>query len=417
MLGGMITVEDWAEIRRLHKSENVPIKDICRRMGIARNTVRRALASEEPPRYERPRKGSVVDAYEVEIRKLLQVWPKMPATVIAERLDFPYSLTVLKDRLRQIRPEYVGVDPADRLVHKPGQAAQMDLWFPEPRIPTGTGAALVFPVLVMTLTFSRYLAAIMLPSRQSGDLLDGMWQLIHGVGAVPKTLVWDREAAIAPKGKPLARVVGFAGTLATRMVIAPPRDPEFKGMTERNNGYLETSFLPGRSFTSPEDFNSQLGTWLAEIANQRQVRSLGARPVDVLETDLKAMTVLPPHPPTTGLNQRIRLPRDYYVRVDGNDYSVDPRMIGRFVDVSTTLTRVQITCGAVLVGDHQRCWDRHKTVTDPLHVATAKQLRSEYSQHLIRPVSTPRGVEVATRDLGVYDTLFGLNASGQETVA
>lgn len=417
MLGGMITVEDWAEIRRLHKAEHVPIKEISRRLGIARSTVRRALAATERPKYQRPSTGSVVDGYEVEIRKLLRVYPTMPATVIKERLGFPCSLTVLKDRVRQIRAEYVGVDRADRLVHEPGQAAQMDLWFPQTRVPTGASTALVFPVLVTTLTFSRFLSAVMLPSRRSGDLLAGMWHLIHGVGAVPKTLVWDREAAIAPKGKPLSPVAGFAGTLATRMVIAPPRDPEFKGMTGRNNGYVETSFLPGRDFTGAADFITQLTTWLGTVANQRHIRSLGARPIDMLEQDLAAMTVLPPHPPSTGLNERVRLPRDYYIRVDGNDYSVDPRMIGRLIDVTTTLTTVQARSQGMLVAQHQRCWDSHKTITDPDHVAVAKQLRAHYNQQSVRPIAVPRGIEVPTRDLAVYDTMFGLGLPEQETVA
>lgn len=125
-------MENWAEIRRLHNAENVPIKEIARRLGIARNTLRTALASPEPPRYRRKATGSVVDAYETEIRTLLRDWPTVPATVIAERIGYANSPTVLKDRLRVIRPEYVGIDPADRLVHEPGQAAHMDLWFPEP---------------------------------------------------------------------------------------------------------------------------------------------------------------------------------------------------------------------------------------------------------------------------------------------
>lgn len=193
-------MEDWAEIRRLHRAEGVPIKAIARQMGIARNTVRSALASEAPPKYQRAGKQSLVDAAEPEVRKLLRLDARMPATVIAERIGWEHSITILKDRIRQIRPEYVGVDPADRIVHEPGQAAQMDLWFPEPRIPVGFGQAAMLPVLVMTLTFSKFLSAVMLPSRQAGDLLAGMWQLISQVGAVSKTLVWDREAAIGGKG-------------------------------------------------------------------------------------------------------------------------------------------------------------------------------------------------------------------------
>ncbi len=403
-------MEDWAEIRRLHKAEGMPIKAIVRRLGVARNTVRAALASDEPPAYRRAPRGSLVDAVEPEIRKWLREDAKMPATVIAERIGWEYSITILKDRVRQIRPEYAGVDPADRIVHQPGQAAQMDLWFPEPRIPVGFGQAAMLPVLVMTLTFSKFLAAVMLPSRQGGDLTAGMWQLIAQVGAVSKTLVWDRESAIGGKGKVTQLAAAFAGTLATRVVLAPPADPEFKGMTERNNGFFETSFLPGRRFVSPADFNSQLQDWLPR-ANARTVRSLGGRPIDVLDRDLAAMTALPPHPPTTGLQARVRLGRDYYVRVDGNDYSVDPRMIGRLVDVTATLTRVIVVCDGTAVADHERSWATGGVVTDPAHVVIAKGLRSQYSaakrDRARAELASPER-RVMFRDPGVYDDLFGV---------
>lgn len=271
-------MEDWAEIRRLHRAEGVSIKEIVRRLGVARNTVRAALASDEPPAYRRASKGSMVDVVEPRVRALLAEFPRMPATVIAERIGWAHSITILKDRIRQIRPEYAGLDPADRLVHEPGVASQWDLWFPEPRIPVGHAQSVMVPVLVMTLTYSKMLSAVMIPSRQGGDILAGMWQLIAGIGAVTKTMVWDREAAIGPKGKPTAPVSAFAGTLASKVVLAPARDPEFKGMVERSNGYLETSFLPGRVFGSPDDFNTQLQGWLPR-ANARIVRGFG-RPID-----------------------------------------------------------------------------------------------------------------------------------------
>lgn len=81
----MLTVEDWAEIRRLHRSEGMPIKVIARAMGCSKNTVKQALRSDGVPRYERAPRGSMVDEVEPRIRELLQAWPTMPATVIAER--------------------------------------------------------------------------------------------------------------------------------------------------------------------------------------------------------------------------------------------------------------------------------------------------------------------------------------------
>lgn len=210
-------------------------------------------------------------------------------------------------------------------------------------------------------------------------------------------------------------MVAFAGTMATRMVIAPARDPEFKGMTERNNGYFETSFLPGRNFTSPADFNTQLTEWMTTTANTRKVRSLGARPVEKLPEELAAMTRLPPQAPTTGLRNRVRLPRDYYVRLDGNDYSVDPRHIGRLVDVTATPTRVRVVCEGQLIADHSRCWDKHQVIRDDEHIEIAKQLRAQYSARPLRPVIEPRGIDVPTRELSTYDSVFGLQPSPTES--
>jgi transposase len=111
----VISVEDWAEIRRLHRAEGVPIKEIARRLGIARNTVRAALRADQVPRRERGPRVRLADAVENQLRLLLAEWPTMPATVIAERIGWRYSMTTLKDRVRQIRPEYLGVDPVDRV--------------------------------------------------------------------------------------------------------------------------------------------------------------------------------------------------------------------------------------------------------------------------------------------------------------
>ena len=62
---------------------------------------------------------------------------------------------------------------------------------------------------------------------------------------------------------------GFCGVLGTRLIQARPYDPETKGLVERANGYLGSSFLPGRAFCSPADFNAQLLEWLT-MANLRK---------------------------------------------------------------------------------------------------------------------------------------------------
>jgi hypothetical protein len=344
----------------------------------------------------------------------------MPAPVVAERISWPYSMTPLKKRLALIRPEYVGIDPVDRVQYEPGEIAQCDLWFPETRIPVAAGQERILPVLVIVLGFSRYLSAVMIPSRQGGDILSGMWSLISAIGRVTRTLVWDRESAIGGTGRVSAPAAAFAGTLATRIKLAPPRDPEFKGMVERNNQFLETSFLPGRQFASPTDFNGQLAEWLAR-ANARSVRSVQGRPVDLLETNYLSMLPLPPVIPPIGLNHRIRLARDYYVRVDTADYSVDPQVIGRFVDVTASLEEVTVFCESQVVARHQRSWARQAVVTDPAHAATAARMRQALAlERERRQAATrhhPDGHAVTLRALPDYDALFRVDFDPTPTKA
>lgn len=418
-------MENWAEIRRLQLTEHMPIKAIARRLGVARNTVRSALAAAEPPRYERPARGSGLDVLEPRIRELLGQFPDMPATVIAERLSYVGSSSVLRARVAQLRPLFRPADPADRTTYVAGQIVQCDLWFPAAVVPVATGQLLAPPVLTMVSTFSRWVMATALPSRTTGDLVAGMWLLLQMLGGVPKMLVWDNESGIGQHQRLTVGARSFAGTLGTRIWQAPARDPETKGVVERANGFLATSFMPGRTFTDPADFNTQLAGWLPR-ANERLVRATGQRPSQLITADRAAMTALPPVAPRVGWAGQVRLGRDYYVRVAGNDYSVCPSVIGRMVDVVAGLDRVQARCAGQLVADHDRSWAKAQNITDPAHVATAKGLRQAFAarQRNTGPCAAsaghapPRaGDVVARRALSDYDTVFGLTAPSAAATA
>ncbi|MFD0207530.1 MULTISPECIES: IS21 family transposase [Saccharothrix] len=404
----MINVEDWAEIRRLHRAEGMPIRAIARRLGLGRNTVRRALAAQGPPRYRRPVKGSIVDAVEPRIRELLADWPTMPVPVIAERIGWRHGMTVLKDRVRELRPLFTPPDPASRTSYEPGELAQCDLWFPPVDVPLGFGQSGRPPVLVMVSAYSRVFTARMIPSRRSADLLAGQWALLSGFGRAPRALVWDNESAVGQwrGGRPVLTEAmnAFRGTLGIAVIQCRPADPEAKGLVERANGYLETSFLPGRGFVDPADFNAQLVEWLVR-ANSRRHRSLGCRPVDRWEADRAAMVELPPVAPAVGWRSSVRLPRDHYVRLDSNDYSVHPDVIGRRVEVVADLERVTVTCQGRLVAAHQRCWADHQSLTDPDHAAAAAGLRAARRRAAVRPVDTA----VEHRALTDYDRALGID--------
>jgi transposase len=407
---GVLSVEDWAEIRRLRRAEGLPIKVIARVLGVSRNTVRTAIASDAPPRYERKPAGSIVDEAEPRIRELLQAYPRMPATVIAERIGWTRSIRVLSRRVAELRPVYLPPDPASRTSYAAGEIAQCDLWFPPVSVPAGCGQIrrpVQLPVLTMVTGYSRWLSAVLIPSRRSEDLFAGWWQLIAALGSVPRVLVWDGEGAIGRwrAGRPelTAECQAFRGTLAAKVIICKPADPEAKGLIERAHDYLERSFLPGRVFGSPADFNTQLQQWL-DLVNTRPRRALGCSPAERITADKQAMLALPPVAPATGWRFSARLARDHYVRLDSNDYSVHPAVIGRRIEIIAGLARVRVFCDGKPVADHQRVWAWHQTISDPAHVAAARALRRQRAGTL-RPAGEP---EVEQRRLSYYDTALGL---------
>lgn len=220
----MLTVEDWAEIRRLHRAEGLPIKMIARVLGISKNTVKSALESNQQPKYERAPQGSIVDAVEPRIRELLQAYPTMPATVIAERIGWERSIRVLSARVAELRPVYLPPDPASRTTYVAGEIAQCDFWFPPIELPVGFGqtrTAKQLPVLTMVCAYSRWLLAMLLPSRCAEDLFAGWWRLIEALGAVPRVLVWDGEGAGRRCWSTAAPAPGCCGTASAARLIWP----------------------------------------------------------------------------------------------------------------------------------------------------------------------------------------------------
>ena len=387
------------------------VRAIAKQLGLSRVTVTRAVHSAGPPQYRRGSGSSAFDDFEADVRRLLTATPSMPATVVTERVGWTGSSSWFRKKIAQLKPEFAPKDPADRITYRAGDQAQCDLWFPPVDIPLGGGRVGSPPVLVIVASYSRFITAVMLPSRTTADLLAGMWLLLsEQLQAVPRRLIWDNEAGIGRRNKLADGVAAFCGALATKIVQLKPYDPESKGIVERANQFLETSFLPGRTFTSVADFNDQLRQWLP-TANTRTVRALQARPLDRVAEDRAAMLAVPP-PPPVGFNSQIRLPRDYYVRVFGNDYSVDPVAIGRMVDVQADLTRVTVRLSGEIIATHQRAMGSAATITDPDHVISAKVLRVRFQTPT--PADTSESLE---RDLADYDTAFDVSFDPETEVA
>lgn len=398
----MIGVEQWAEIRRMHLIDGISIREIHRRTGLHRETIRRALATERPPAYRRAKGASKLDPFKEEIERLLRADHRLPGTRVRElieELGYEGGKTILDDHLREVRPRFTPRRTYQRTVYRPGEICQFDLWEPKAEIPVGHGQTRRAWVVSCALGYSRAGAGALIFAKQAPDILWGMARCLAQLGALPETVVWDREAAIAPRGKPTDAFAAFCGALPIGWSICEAADPESKGILERSHRFLRSNFEPGRSFASPEHFQAELDAWF-EKANRRLHRGIRAVPAERLATERQRMRPLPERMPETDRRFVTRVPQQPYLRLDTNDYSLDPRAAGRRVEVRASqreIVAVELGTGA-RVASHRRSFAKHLTFTDPTHQQLLDALRGSRR-------SGP-AVEVETRPLARYDELI-----------
>jgi transposase len=284
----VLEVRRWAEIGRMREVEGLSIREIARRTGHDRNTVRRALRREGPPRYRRPPRPSKLDPFKDEIHRLLGEDPRIPGKRVRELLaevGFDGSKTILDDYLREVRPLFAPKRTYQRTVYRPGELLQFDLFEPRSVIPVGYGQSRRGWVVTAELGYSRAVAGVLVFSKEAPDLLFGMSRCLQRLGALPEKLVWDREGAIhAGAGRPTDAFAGFCGELRVGWVILEGADPESKGALERSHRFMRTNFEPGRSFANELDYQAQLDAWCNQ-ANQRVHRTLRCRPIDRLASE------------------------------------------------------------------------------------------------------------------------------------
>ena len=395
----MVEVEQWAELRREHFVGQVSIKELARRTGLSRNTIRRALRAEKPPSYSRTATTSKLEPFKADIHRLLVSEPAIPGVRVRELLE-PLGCiagkTVVDDYLREVRPLFA--PPArtfQRTVYRPGELLQFDVWQPRAELPVGHGQTRRGFVVIACLGFSRAGAGVLVFSTQTEDLLAGIAGCLERLGGLPQTLVWDRQAGIhGHGGRPTDAFAAFCGQLRVGWRFCEPADPQAKGAVERLQGFAETNFEPGRRFANELDFQDQLDHWFAKV-NARTHKTLRARPVDRLADE--QLAPLPAAMPDVARRWATRVPPDPHLRFDTNDYSFDPGLVGRRVEVSVDqreVTAVALDTGEV-AARHSRVFARHRTITALEHARALRAARR-----------APAETEVEVRPLAAYDALI-----------
>jgi transposase len=398
----LVSVEKWAELRREHFVRRVPIKELVRRTGLSRNTIRAALRSSEPPRYERAAKGSKLDPFKDEIHRLLHDDATLTGVRIREELEllgFDGQKTIVDDYVREVRPLFLTPRTYQRTIYRPGELLRFDLWEPRCAIPVGHGQTRKGYGVVACLGYSRAGTGALIFSKQTEDLLFGIRRCLFTLGALPETLVWDRQAGLhAGGGRPTTEFAAFCGELKVDWYFCEKGDPQAKGVVERLQDYLGRNFEPGRRFANELDYQLQLDAWF-DKANARIHRSLRCRPSKRLADERQAMAPLPSTPPDTDRRWVMRVAPDPYLRFDTCDYSLDPRLVGRRVEVRITereVLAVALDSGEVACR-HQRSFAKHRTVTALEHARTLKMQRDE---------RRGREPQVEVRPLARYDALI-----------
>jgi transposase len=400
----LLGVEQWAEIRRMKHVEGLSQREIRRRTGVHRDTIRKALASPEPPGYgPRPARASKLDPFVGTIEELLADDPTLSGVRVREelaRLGYRGGKTILDDLLRELRPRFLPPPRSfQRTRYRPGELAQFDLCEPRSEIAVGWGQTRRGWIVTCELPYSRGFAGALVFSKEFPDIAFGMARCLRRLGALPDKLVWDREGAVAPRGRPSEDFLAFCGRLALGWVVLDAGDCQAKGALERSHRFLHSNFEAGRRFANQLDFQHQLDGWCERI-NARVHRTTRAVVAERLAEERKRMRPLPNVLPDTDRRFVIRVPAQPYLRFDRNDYSLDPHLVGRRVEVRVSQTELTAVCldTGELACRHGRVFAGGLCFTDPAHQAALEQLRGERRR--------PRDVEVERRPLARYDRLI-----------
>ena len=308
--------------------------------------------------------------------------------------------------MAEVRPLFVEAQSFQRTSYLPGEIGQTDWWELGIRVPVGKGATREVFGLVTTLPHSAAHAAVFCFSQQMFDFLPAFSRTLPRLGGVPEKMVVDRDSSIVvPRSRPARlhpEVAALFGAVRTKGVILPARSPEKKGQVERTIGYLQTSFLPLRSFGGLSDLQAQHDLWAEEVAYQRHHRRVGAKVVDAFGVERGFLHPLSYPLPDTDRRIEVRVTKDGFCRIGDVDYSVPPGFTGRRLSVQSSWEQVVIFSEGREIARHRRSFVPADVVLAGEH-ARALRLAREAKSRLAEADQT-----VPEADLSRYDALVGV---------
>jgi transposase len=338
---------EWAQVRAM-AADGVTQREIARRLGVNRRTVKRLAEASEPPGYERASAGSMLDPLEPVIRRLLADWPAIKAPRVTEvlRVDYGYggSVDLVRKRMAALRPREVR--PAQRTGYRPGQVLQVD-WAEMPTRPRIAGRERRVYALICCLPFSGASTAHFSLDMTTEAFLEGHVRAFDWLGGVPRECVYDNlRSAVARRDGDVVtwnpRFVQLRGHYAFHATACTPATPREKGAVEGAVRHTKTGFWPARRFDSLGDLDDVYADWRERIALPRRHASGRHIVAERLAVERQALRALPPLTFDAAGRRSSRVPLDGYLKHAGSFYRAPEALVHQRVELRWNRDRVWI---------------------------------------------------------------------------
>jgi transposase len=329
---------EWAQVRAL-AGDGLSEREIARRLGINRRTVRRLARADEPPRYERAAAGSMLDPLEQVIRQLIEGWPQIKAPRVTEVLrdDYGYvgSVDLVRRRMAALRPREAR--PAQRTGYRPGQVMQVD-WAEMPTRPKIAGRERRVYALVCALPFSGASTAHFSFDMTTEAFLEGHVRAFAWLGGVPRECVYDNlRSAVAKRDGDVVtwnpRFVQLRGHYAFHATACTPATPREKGSVEGAVRHHKRGFWPARRFGSLVELDGFYADWRDRIALPRRHATGRFVVAERLAVEREVLRSLPPIAFDAAGRRSSRVPLDGYLKHAASFYRAPEALVHQRVEL------------------------------------------------------------------------------------
>ena len=349
----MIALEIRQSVRTL-QAQGHSVREISRLLRLSRNTVRRVLRATTQPAPTAPCPPQT-------LAQLQSAFERARGNVarVQQLLADEHALNVSYSTLtRWVRQAGLRTPPqrAGEYSFALGEEMQHDT---SPHRVSIGGRLVTAQCAALVLAYSRRLFALYFPRYSRFEAKHFLLEAARFMdGTAPRCVIDNTSVMIAAGAGPNAviapEMAAFARTLGFGFVAHRIGHSDRKGRIERPFAWLETNFLPGRSFSDFEDLNRQVLAWCCEVANRKPKRILGMSPEAAYVIEKPYLQPLPAVlPPVYEVLDRV-VDLYGYVSLDTNRYPVPERLVGQPVTVYKYPAEVHIHHRGMPVATHPR---------------------------------------------------------------